>query len=141
VVTKAKVRKATSRRFDKNNSQLHVTGSEAGTGPFRPGAIVLVTLNNPREKFWGVILGLSAEGLGLRGIELSSFDDTSRAFAAGEPLPAAALFFPMHRVERIELDLPVAALPSLSEQFASRTGVEAERALSQAISRQRRAGA
>jgi len=41
--------------------------------PFQPGTMVVVTLANPREKFWGAILALIAEGLSLRGIELASF--------------------------------------------------------------------
>ncbi len=30
--------------------------------PFQPGTMVVTTLANPREKFWGAILSLSAEG-------------------------------------------------------------------------------
>ena len=31
--------------------------------PFRPGVLVIATLTNPREKFWGAILYLSSEGI------------------------------------------------------------------------------
>src|SRR5258708_5317370 len=47
----------------------------AGDNPFRRGVMVLVTLGNPREKFWGAILALAPEGLSLCGVELASFDD------------------------------------------------------------------
>ena len=38
---------------------------------FSPGALVIVTLGNPREKFWGMILLLAAEGLSVSGAELA----------------------------------------------------------------------
>jgi hypothetical protein len=100
--------------------------------PFRPGAVVLVTLNNPREKLWGKILALDPAGLSLCGVELASFEDAINMFIGGEPLAVAALFFPMHRVERLELDLPSGTIPSLSQRFISRTGVEASVALANA---------
>ena len=88
------------------------------------GAVVLATLNNTRETFWGAVLGLDPAGLSLRGVELSSFEDTTNMVIAGEPMSAATLFFPMHRVERIELDLPEGAIPSLSQRFTTRTGFD-----------------
>jgi hypothetical protein len=90
--------------------------------PFRPGAIVIATLTNPREKFWGAILQLSAEGLSLRGVDLSSFDDFVNQIRDGEPFTSGVVFFPMHRVERMELDLPEGNLPSLAQRFAQKTG-------------------
>jgi hypothetical protein len=93
---------------------------------FRSGAVVIVTLSNPREKFWGAILKLSAEGISLCGVELASFDDLVAMVKEGEPFSAGVVFFPMHRVERMELDLPEAGLPSLAERFAAKTGVRAE---------------
>ena len=99
------------------------------TGPFQSGAIVLVTLNNPREKFWGKVLALDPAGLSLCGIELASFEDATNMFISGEPLSAAALFIPMHRVERVELDSPSGSIPSLSQRFLSRTGIEPGAAL------------
>ncbi|MGA9641961.1 MAG: hypothetical protein WBQ72_11230 [Terriglobales bacterium] len=90
--------------------------------PFRPGALVLATLANPREKFWGAILHLSPTGLSLRGVDLSSFDDFAAQIRNGEPFAASVMFFPMHRVERLELDLPEGSLPSLAQRFAQKTG-------------------
>ena len=43
--------------------------------PFTTGALVIATLSNPREKFWGMILALAPEGLSLSGAELASFED------------------------------------------------------------------
>ena len=95
----------------------------AGGNPFRPGIVVLVTLGNPREKFWGAILSLSSEGLSLCGVELASFDDFVSLVKDGEPFSPSVVFLPMHRVERMELDLPDGSIPSLSQRFTSKTHV------------------
>ena len=89
---------------------------------FTPGALVLVTLNNPREKFWGAVLEISPAGLSLRGIDLNSFDDFAGQVKSGEPAMAGAVFFPMHRVERMELDAVNGEFPSLAQRFADKTG-------------------
>jgi hypothetical protein len=90
--------------------------------PFQPGTMVVVTLGNPREKFWGAILALAPEGLSLRGIELASFEDLVSMVKEGEPFSPGVVFFPMHRLERMELDLPDGSLPSLSQRFEAKTG-------------------
>ncbi len=90
---------------------------------------MLVTLRDPREKIWGVLLALDPAGVSLQGLELSSFEDATTAVVTGEPLNTAVLFFPMHRVERIAMDLPEGNLPSLSQRFTSRTGLEPQEAL------------
>jgi hypothetical protein len=79
--------------------------------PFVAGAVVIATLCNPREKFWGMILSLAAEGLSLSGAELASFEDLAVMVRDGEPFTPAVVFFPMHRIERVELDLPDGSLP------------------------------
>ena len=99
-----------------------MTHEPHSTSPFRAGAVVIATLANPREKFWGAILHLSHVGLSLRGVDLSSFDDFVSQIRDGEPFAAGVLFFPMHRVERLELDLPEGTIPSLAQRFAQKTG-------------------
>jgi hypothetical protein len=112
-------------RFDQ--SPTAPTGAQ---DPFLPGALVIVTLSNPREKFWGMILALASEGLSLTGAELASFEDLAVMVKEGEPFTPAVLFFPMHRIERVELDLPDGSLPSLSQRFLAKTGLEPAAALS-----------
>jgi len=97
--------------------------------PFAPGAVVIATLSNPREKFWGMILALAPEGLSLSGVELASFEDLAVMVRDGEPFTPAVVFFPMHRIERVELDLPDGSLPSLSQRFVAKTGLEPSVAL------------
>jgi hypothetical protein len=90
-----------------------------------PGSVVLVTLNNPREKFWGMVLSLTQAGACLRGVDLRSLDDFSRLVKSGEAASPEVVFFPMHRVERIELDARNGEIPSLAEQFGAKSGIEA----------------
>lgn len=92
--------------------------------PFAPGTIVVVTLGNPREKLWGAVLALTAEGLSLCGIELASFEDLISMVKEGEPFTPSVVFFPMHRLERMELDLPDGSIPSLSQRFTTKTGLD-----------------
>jgi hypothetical protein len=103
--------------------------STESRAPFAPGALVIATLSTPREKFWGMILALAPEGLSLSGVELASFEDLTLMVRDGEPFTPAVVFFPMHRIERVELDLPDGNLPSLSQRFLSKTGLEPSAAL------------
>ena len=92
------------------------------SGPFVAGALVLVTLSSPREKFWGAILELAPAGLSVRGIDLNSFEDIATMVKTGELVTPAAVFFPMHRIERVDLDSRSGEIPSLAERFLSKTG-------------------
>jgi len=92
--------------------------------PFQPGIMAVLTLGNPREKIWGALLAITPEGLTLCGVELASFEDLIAIVKEGEPFAPNVIFFPMHRVERMELDLPDGGIPSLSQRFVSKTGVE-----------------
>jgi len=126
---------ATIAKVNNSEVQSDVRGSSqppaAPSGsPFLPGVMVILTLGNPREKFWGAILAVALEGLSLSGIDLSSLDDCVAMVKDGEPFSPGVVFFPMHRVERMELDLPGAGLPSLAQRFAAKTGIDPAVALS-----------
>ena len=99
-------------------------GPKTASAPFVPGSMVVVTLGNPRDKFWGMILALAPEGLSMSGLELASFEDFVIMVKDGESVTPAVVFFPMHRIERIELDLPDGSLPSLSQRFSAKTGLD-----------------
>ena len=93
-------------------------------GPFSKGAVVLVTLNTPREKFWGAVLDISPSGIAMRGIDLNSFDHFIRQINEPdtERIGIPTLFFPMTRVERIALDEPAGSIPSMDELFNRKIG-------------------
>ncbi len=91
---------------------------------FPRGSMTVVTLGSPREKFWGMVLALSVEGLSLSGVELASFEAVTALVKSGEPFTPSVVFFPMHRIERMELDCPDGSLPSLTQRFQARTGMD-----------------
>jgi hypothetical protein len=94
--------------------------------PFSPGTVVVLTLTSPREKLWGALISVSGTGITFAGIDLNSFDDFIRILKSGEPASVTTLFFPMHRVERIEVDSPNGGLQSMGERFEAATGARIE---------------
>jgi hypothetical protein len=88
------------------------------------GQLVLITLHNPREKFWGVLLSLTPAGVSVRGVDLQSLDDFTQMVKSHEGATPSVVFFPMHRVQRIEVDGRNGELPSLADQFRAKTGVD-----------------
>ena len=113
-----------NRFMPKGSKQVDVGSAAQVPAPFSPGSMVVVTLGNPRDKFWGMILALAPEGPSLSGIELASFEDFVVMVKDGESFSPAVVFFPMHRIERVELDLPDGSLPSLSQGFSAKTGLD-----------------
>jgi hypothetical protein len=95
-----------------------------GKNPFQPRTMVVLTLGNPREKFWGAMLSLGPEGVCLCGIELASFEDLVSMVKEDEKVSPGIVFFPTHRMERMELDLPDGNISSLSQRFAAKTGLD-----------------
>jgi hypothetical protein len=103
------------------SSAAHRRQTPPTRDPFSVGAVVIVTLTGPREKFWGAITAITAAGVSVSGVDLNSFDDFVRMLRSHEPATASIVFFPMHRVERIELDCPGSGLPSVGERFVAAT--------------------
>ena len=88
------------------------------------GSFVIIHLQNPREKFWGMLVDLNAAGATLVGLDLNSFEDWMRMVASnGRNIGMTAMFLPMWRIERISLDQTVDDLLSLQAQFEVRVGV------------------
>lgn len=93
------------------------------------GALVVVIMHSPREKYWGILDGINQSGVYLRGTDLSGFDDLIRSFASDGDEPFSGLteaFFPMWRVERIARDRRAGDVPALFELFEQRTGKRIE---------------
>ncbi len=105
----------------KAGTGAHAAEPRTEAARFAAGVVVLVTLSSPREKFWGSILDISPAGLSVRGLDLNSFDDFVGLVRSGEPASLGAVFFPMHRVERVEIDARNGDIPSLQERFHSKT--------------------
>lgn len=88
------------------------------------GSTIVVYLQGPKEKVWGVLVSLNASGVVLRGIDLATFDDWMRQEARGEEelIGLTTIFYPMHRVIRLERDETVGPLTSYADRFAREVG-------------------
>jgi hypothetical protein len=102
-----------------------------------PGAPVLVYLLSPREKVFGILVALLPAGLVVRGIDLSAFEDWMRQERVGEEdgLSLVTLFFPMHRVERVERDESVGGYVGFADRFRRETGRSVTAAAGLAVGR------
>jgi len=88
------------------------------------GDAVIVYLQAPKEKVWGLLLSLMTPGVVLRCIDLAAFDDWMRQEARGdEPyLGLSTVFYPMNRVERLERDQTTGPVISYADRFAREVG-------------------
>jgi hypothetical protein len=88
------------------------------------GTPIILYLQGPKEKVWGVLIALLPAGVMLRGIDLVAFEDWMRQEAHGDDplLGLSTVFYPMTRVERLERDETVGAAISYSERFALAVG-------------------
>jgi hypothetical protein len=90
---------------------------------FARGTAVVLYLHSPREKVWGVLLSLEAAGIVVRGLDLAAFEDWARQEARGEQgIGATTLFYPMHRLERMERDESIGPVVSCAERFERQVG-------------------
>jgi hypothetical protein len=94
--------------------------------PFTSGQLVVLVLREPKERLWGRLLGLEASGVALRGVELTPWEEILGLVKRGEADQVAlgTRFLPMHRIDSLYLDEPSSGVPSLAEEFKSRTGIE-----------------
>jgi len=86
-------------------------------------SVVTLSLQNPREKIWGVLLSINSFGITIRGIDINSFQDWVRSVANNtETMSLSTMFVPMMRVEKATLDEAFGVYKSFSEQFFERVG-------------------
>jgi hypothetical protein len=88
------------------------------------GDPVILYLQAPKEKVWGLLLSMSAAGLVLRCIELGAFEDWMRQEAHGEEatLGLSTVFYPMGRVERMERDETLGPILGYADRFRREVG-------------------
>ena len=85
--------------------------------------IVIVYLQSPRERYWGLVRALDATGIVIQGTDLGGFDDWMRQVAESAPnTTPSTMFFPLNRVEKVLVDSPSGDAPSLAQQFERRIG-------------------
>jgi hypothetical protein len=86
-------------------------------------SVVILSLQNPREKIWGALLSINSFGITIRGIDINSFQDWVRSVANNsETMNLSTMFVPMMRVEKATLDEAFGMYKSFSEQFQERVG-------------------
>jgi hypothetical protein len=94
--------------------------------PFQlePHSPVIVYLQSPKEKVWGLLVSFDPAGIVLRGLDLAVFEDWMRQEARSDEslIAPTTLFYPMHRVERMERDETSGSLPGYVDRFALETG-------------------
>lgn len=89
------------------------------------GESIIILLQNPREKFFGVLHEINAAGVFVRGIDLDYFEEWTTAIKNGEQyLPMQDSFYPMWRIERISRDQSSDVIDSMAEHFEQKTGLK-----------------
>jgi hypothetical protein len=89
-----------------------------------PGTPIVLYLQSPKEKVWGLLVSLSPAGVILHGLDLVTFDEWMRQEAHGEErlIGLCTIFYPMSRLERLERDDALGTLPSYAERFEREVG-------------------
>ena len=88
------------------------------------GTPVILYLQTPKEKVWGILVSLNPSGVVVRGLDLVVFDEWMRQEARGEEagLGLATIFDPMGRLERMERDESLGPLASYADRFFRAVG-------------------
>jgi hypothetical protein len=88
------------------------------------GAPVILYLQAPKEKVWGILVSLTPSGVVVRGLDLVVFDEWMRQEARAEEagLGLATIFYPMSRLERMERDESLGPMASYAERFYRAVG-------------------
>jgi len=109
---------------ERDSAPASVDPTMASALGLREGDAVVLYLQNPKEKVWGLLLQLHPSGIVLRCIELSAFEDWMRQEARGdEPyLGLSTIFYPMARVERMEKDETLGPIASYAARFSKEVG-------------------
>ena len=90
----------------------------------KEGMTVVVNLHSPPERLWGLLTDISAAGIQIRGISVSTFEEwVSSILGQDRNVDLTSAFFPMWRVERMSLDETMGEILSLGEEFRARIGV------------------
>ena len=94
--------------------------------PFERGQLVVVVLHSPKERIWGVLLGLEGPGLAVRGLDLTPWEEVLALVHQGQAefVSLSTRFVPMHRLESMYLDERTSGVPSMGEVFRDRTGLD-----------------
>lgn len=96
------------------------------------GSIVILNLENPKEKILGKLISISPSGIVIKGVNVNSFNEWMNQLSQPHAIPAivpTTIFFPMHRVLSCYLDEDLGEVPSFSSQFKEKTQQEIHQVL------------
>ena len=95
------------------------------------GDLVNLYLIDPIEKMWGRLVRIDVTGIILRGIDVSMIEPFRYQLRKEETVvyPQTS-FWPMRRVQRMDLDEPMDELPSVIQSIMSSTGFSADEIIS-----------
>lgn len=86
----------------------------------KEGSSVIVYLQNPREKFWGVLLYLGEMGAMARGGNIESIQLFLETPEREGVSLFSTVFFPSHRIEKILLDEGSEESPSIENMIVKK---------------------
>ncbi len=94
---------------------------QLGLGPLTP---VIIYLREPKEKCWGVLVSFEPGGVVVRGLDLAVFEDWMRQEARSDDalITPTTIFYPMHRVERVERDEGLGPIEGFAARFEREVG-------------------
>ncbi len=95
------------------------------------GSTVVISLQSPKEKVWGLLLDLTPAGATIQGVDLHSFEIWLNQFGSPDQPKLTTAFYPLYRIERIALDEREGTIPSLEDRFRQRAGIVLKDLLSQ----------
>ena len=90
-----------------------------------PGSPVILYLPTRRRRSGGCSWRSQPAGVVVRGLDISVFEDWMRQEARGEDtgLGLSTLFYPMHRLERMERDETLGPIESYADRFRRVVGL------------------
>jgi len=90
-----------------------------------PGEFVNLYLIDPIEKIWGRLVSIDSSGVVVRGVDVKMIETFRYQFQKEEreTFPQTS-FWPMRRVQRIDLDEAMDDLPSIIQSLVESTGLE-----------------
>ena len=95
------------------------------------GSFVHVHLIEPTERFWGKLIKLTEAGVILRGIDVRQIEVFKYQFNKDERMVfPQTIFFPMRRIQKVDLDEPMDELPSVIDSVIRVSGVDEDSLLS-----------
>ncbi|MDJ0839401.1 MAG: hypothetical protein QNK37_22975 [Acidobacteriota bacterium] len=95
-----------------------------------PGDFVNLYVIDPIEKIWGRLVRISDAGIVVRGFDVKLIESYRYQFQKEEPeVYPQTTFWPMRRVQKLDLDEAMGDIPSVIESLKRTTGLSADEIL------------